>query len=249
VVRQPCTQRHRDTPTNVTHRTLRARSSPPAARSCARTRSSPARPRAQLRSSRPTTSNLRAMSGDQVVLFVCLHPVRHCARLWARSLFVISDFQQGPGSLPTLPPDLGIGRHGAVLLTALRLRVSLRHRIISRTGRSHQRGNPLEMRGCFTPSRDHRGALEERRGPFGDPFCVKRPVSEGRMALPTPFETKRKKAPIGALGRIQYLSVAEREGFEPPVRSPVLRISSAARSTTLPPLRLSRCPWIAGRGR
>ena len=44
---------------------------------------------------------------------------------------------------------------------------------------------------------------------------VKRPVSEGRMALPTPFETKRKKAPIGALGRIQYLNVAEREGFEP----------------------------------
>jgi hypothetical protein len=30
--------------------------------------------------------------------------------------------------------------------------------------------------------------------------------------------------------------VAEREGFEPPVRLPVLRISSAARSTTLPPL-------------
>jgi hypothetical protein len=31
--------------------------------------------------------------------------------------------------------------------------------------------------------------------------------------------------------------MAEREGFEPPVRLPVLRISSAARSTTLPPLR------------
>jgi hypothetical protein len=31
--------------------------------------------------------------------------------------------------------------------------------------------------------------------------------------------------------------VAEREGFEPPVRLRVLRISSAARSTTLPPLR------------
>jgi hypothetical protein len=28
------------------------------------------------------------------------------------------------------------------------------------------------------------------------------------MALPTPFETKRKKAPIGGLGRIQYLKVA-----------------------------------------
>jgi hypothetical protein len=31
--------------------------------------------------------------------------------------------------------------------------------------------------------------------------------------------------------------VAEREGFEPPIRLPVFRISSAARSTTLPPLR------------
>lgn len=31
--------------------------------------------------------------------------------------------------------------------------------------------------------------------------------------------------------------MAEREGFEPPVRLHVLRISSAARSTTLPPLR------------
>jgi len=58
------------------------------------------------------------------------------------------------------------------------------------------------------------GALEERRRPFADPFCVKRPVSEGRMARPTPFETKRKKAPIGALGRIQYVNVAEWKGLQ-----------------------------------
>src|SRR6266481_5399361 len=31
--------------------------------------------------------------------------------------------------------------------------------------------------------------------------------------------------------------LAEREGFEPPIRLPVCRISSAVRSTTLPPLR------------
>src|SRR5712692_5034052 len=31
--------------------------------------------------------------------------------------------------------------------------------------------------------------------------------------------------------------VAEREGFEPPIRLPVCRSSSAVRSTTLPPLR------------
>jgi hypothetical protein len=32
-------------------------------------------------------------------------------------------------------------------------------------------------------------------------------------------------------------NLAEREGFEPPIRLPVCRISSAVRSTTLPPLR------------
>ncbi len=87
-------------------------------------------------------------------------------------------------------------------------RVGLRHRIITRTGRPREPGNPLELRGCFAPSRDRRGAFKERRGPFGDLFCVKRPVSEGRIARPTPFETKRKKAPIGAPSRIQYLNVA-----------------------------------------
>ncbi len=34
--------------------------------------------------------------------------------------------------------------------------------------------------------------------------------------------------------------MAEREGFEPPMRSPPCRISSAVHSTTLPPLRRSR---------
>src|SRR6185312_10266826 len=36
------------------------------------------------------------------------------------------------------------------------------------------------------------------------------------------------------------LDLAEREGFEPPIRLPVCRISSAVRSTTLPPLRRGR---------
>ena len=150
---------------------------------------------------------------DQVVLFIRPGTIRHCARLRARSLFVIRDFRQGPGSLRTLPPDLGIGRHGAVLLAALRLRVRLRHRINSRTGRTHERGKPLEIRVYFVPSRERRGAFKERRRPFGDPFCVKRPVSEGRMARPTPFETKRKKAPMVAYGRIQHLNVAEGMGL------------------------------------
>lgn len=181
--------------------------------------------------------HLEVIRDDQVVLFIRPGTVRHCARLWARSLFVIRDFWQGPGSPRTPPSDLGIGRHGAVLLAALRLRVGLRHRMISRTGRTHERGNPLEIRGCFTPSRRHRGALEERHGPFGDPFFGKRPVSEGRMALPTPFETKRKKASIGAPGRIQYLNVAERQGFEPWRRFPAYTLSRRAPSTTRPPLR------------
>src|SRR5258708_32220539 len=34
--------------------------------------------------------------------------------------------------------------------------------------------------------------------------------------------------------------LAEREGFEPPVRLPVRRISSAVHSTTLPPLQASQ---------
>ena len=37
--------------------------------------------------------------------------------------------------------------------------------------------------------------------------------------------------------------MAEREGFEPPVRLRVLRISSATRSTTLPPLRMLESLW------
>src|SRR6516165_4243806 len=34
----------------------------------------------------------------------------------------------------------------------------------------------------------------------------------------------------------KFTDLAEREGFEPPIRLPVCRISSAVRSTTLPPL-------------
>jgi hypothetical protein len=34
--------------------------------------------------------------------------------------------------------------------------------------------------------------------------------------------------------------LAEREGFEPPIRLPVCRISSAVQSTTLPPLQASK---------
>ena len=41
----------------------------------------------------------------------------------------------------------------------------------------------------------------------------------------------------GALKRTRMRYLAERVGFEPTLRSPVNRISSAARSTSLPPLR------------
>src|ERR1700743_2317736 len=39
-------------------------------------------------------------------------------------------------------------------------------------------------------------------------------------------------------GFYKSCSMAEREGFEPPIRLPVCRISSAVHSTTLPPLRM-----------
>ena len=58
---------------------------------------------------------------------------------------------------------------------------------------------------------------------------------EGR---PAPDAGRRLGRKIGYARRSQFCSeLAEREGFEPPVRLHVLRISSAARSTTLPPLR------------
>ena len=52
------------------------------------------------------------------------------------------------------------------------------------------------------------------------------------------FRTPQTTLPFKALEAVQggKCKMAEREGFEPPVRLPVLRISSAARSTTLPPL-------------
>jgi hypothetical protein len=53
------------------------------------------------------------------------------------------------------------------------------------------------------------------------------------------FEWKRAK-------NTQFDILAERGGFEPPIHLHVCRISSAVRSTTLPPLRFSRRLWIAG---
>ena len=42
----------------------------------------------------------------------------------------------------------------------------------------------------------------------------------------------------------KFCAVAEREGFEPPIRLPVCRISSAVHSTTLPPLRNRKWPLL-----
>jgi hypothetical protein len=41
-------------------------------------------------------------------------------------------------------------------------------------------------------------------------------------------------------------ALAEREGFEPPIGLPLYRISSAAHSTTLPPLHTGGLPVAAG---
>src|SRR4029077_17313210 len=43
-----------------------------------------------------------------------------------------------------------------------------------------------------------------------------------------------------------FEGLAERGGFEPPIRLPVCRISSAVRSTTLPPLRGGHLSNAAG---
>ena len=44
-------------------------------------------------------------------------------------------------------------------------------------------------------------------------------------------------APERVISLIRIKKLAEREGFEPSIRLPVCRISSAVHSTTLPPLR------------
>ena len=46
-----------------------------------------------------------------------------------------------------------------------------------------------------------------------------------------------------------WIDLAEREGFEPPIRLPVCRISSAVHSTTLPPLREGSCTCLGKAGR
>src|ERR1019366_6781460 len=52
------------------------------------------------------------------------------------------------------------------------------------------------------------------------------------------------------LNFLQFLGrLAEREGFEPPIRLPVCRISSAVHSTALPPLRSRKQPEKAACGR
>jgi hypothetical protein len=54
------------------------------------------------------------------------------------------------------------------------------------------------------------------------------------MTLPTPFETKRKKAPMGAYGRIQHLNVAEGMGL----KDNLLQVTSMFRR-----FRSSRLVW------
>jgi hypothetical protein len=63
-------------------------------------------------------------------------------------------------------------------------------------------------------------------------FKVKRGVLIGQA-----LGHNAKAAKIFRNFRCLDCQLAEREGFEPPIRLPVCRISSAVRSTTLPPLR------------
>ncbi len=81
-----------------------------------------------------------------------------------------------------------------------------------------------------------KGGWKETRG-LQRPILAKLPVSESRMASLNPFETKRKKAPLGTSYRVREWFVAEREGFEPSERLRAQRFSRPPRSTTPAPLR------------
>ena len=52
----------------------------------------------------------------------------------------------------------------------------------------------------------------------------------------------------GKYGRTMGIRLAEREGFEPPIRLPVCRISSAVHSTALPPLRRRTARGVFSQG-
>ena len=75
--------------------------------------------------------------------------------------------------------------------------------------------------------------------------CPSRPRSRNGDARAFNFKMHRQKCGLDcgpivkSRQNINYFNanLAEREGFEPPVHLRVLRISSAVRSTTLPPLR------------
>ena len=56
------------------------------------------------------------------------------------------------------------------------------------------------------------------------------------VVVPVP-DHREELASFRSLENPSEKAVAEREGFEPPIRLPVCRISSAVHSTTLPPLR------------
>ena len=97
----------------------------------------------------------------------------------------------------------------------------------------------LKRNVVFNPSRFRRRVDGKRHGAFRDRFRAGGPVSEGRMAQPRLFETKRKKAPSGTSSGIRDVSVAETKGFEPSRRFPVCTLSRGVPSTTRPRLRRS----------
>ena len=65
-------------------------------------------------------------------------------------------------------------------------------------------------------------------------LCEVQIVNKQVSNLARKFDTYGAKS---LTGNETKTGVAEREGFEPPIRLPVCRISSAVHSTTLPPLR------------
>jgi len=55
----------------------------------------------------------------------------------------------------------------------------------------------------------HENSRQRRKRLCEKPFRVRRQSPKDGQPPPTPIETKRGKAPIGALGRIKHLNVAE----------------------------------------
>ena len=102
--------------------------------------------------------------------------------------------------------------------------------------------SPSDLRGTRQNAAELQGRLEEtlnicRRNAGLVPL---RRAHQRRRGQAKPRFRPVRRNQWRAIGYHEERTVAEREGFEPPIRLPVCRISSAVLSTTQPPLRERR---------